>query len=475
MEEKEEQSVENNTPNEVGEQNNITKKNNPLPLIIICVIVLGIAGYFLFSNLLVSGTKVVKSEVKSLFKEANKSLKLADDNILKYNLEKDSLGIDGTLSFKSDYKTNEIDLSKLEKYKIAYSGVINKKDNKASAGISLSEKKSIIDLKTYIEGKDVLFDLGDLYNKQISTKTDQEIKDLEVTKSLKTEDVEKIINKTEDFTLSYIKEDNITTEKVEKEINGKKDKYKKVSYVIDLNDYYKELLTAYKDDEKIVEILANLSNKEKSDIKEELTDQIDQFKDNDSNESVIDSYLKGKKVKEVVIYEKGEEDSAFTIDIDGDVYKYSLKENTDNELLSGEYNKKTKSFTADIKDDDTKANLTMKIKSNNKIDGSIRVKSGEYTLKIDFDWKTKIKSKSQSIDLTLDLDFDLGSETLKATLTTNNTITRNAKVNEIKEDNPIDIDKMTEDELMNIYSKLMDKLNPIMKEISPSLSTSELF
>ena len=227
--------------------------------------------------------------------------------------------------------------------------------------------------------------------------------------------------------------------------------------------------------EKIVEILANLSNKEKSDIKEELTDQIDQFKDNDSNESVIDSYLKGKKVKEVVIYEKGEEDSAFTIDIDGDIYKYSLKENTDNELLSGEYNKKTRSFTADIKDDDTKANLTMNIKSNNKIDGSIRVKSGEYTLKIDFDWKTKIKSKSQSIDLTLDLDFDLGSETLKATISTNNTITRNAKVNEIKEDNPIDIDKMTEDELMNIYSKLMDKLNPIMKEISPSLSTSELF
>ena len=475
MEEKEQNEVEETTSNEVEKEVNVPKKKSPILPIVAGVVVVCLLCYFLLSSLLVSNVKVVKGEVKALFKEAKKSVELANKNVLPYDLEKDALGVKGTISVKSDYKGNGVDLSKLENYKITYNGVFDKKDNKASAEITLNDKKAILDLKTYIKGKNVLFDLGDLYNKRISTELDKEIKDLETTKSLNIDDLEKIIVKTEKVTLDYVNKDNITSEKVEKEINGKKAKYKKVSYKIDVNDYSKELLTAYKEDEEIVEILANVSNKDKSDIKDELGDSISDLKEADSETMVVDLYLKGKKAKEVVIHEDGEDDIGLIIDIDGNLYKFSFKENADEELFSGEYNKKDRIFTLEAKENDSKFNVELDVKSDNKITGTFRIKSDEVNVKANLDWKTKVKKKSQTTDLVVDLDMEFGEESLKATITNSNDIIRNAKVEEINDKTPVRYDTITEDELMSIYSKFMEKMQPIINEIAPSMNSSSLF
>ena len=158
------------------------KSSNKIMIpIILAVAALAIAGIILIPKLFMSNKKVLENEITTIFASAKETLKNSEKNVLEYDLEKDSLGINGSLTIDSNYKDGDIDLSKLKNYKITYQGAIDKKSNEASAQIGLTkESKNLIDFAGYINGKKVLISLGDIYDKGLTTELEKEIKELEL-------------------------------------------------------------------------------------------------------------------------------------------------------------------------------------------------------------------------------------------------------------------------------------------------------
>ena len=132
------------------------KKGNNNVVIIAAVAVVAILACLglLLPSLLMNKKQLVSHEIGVVFKEARKSLDKLDKNSLKYNLDSDVVGITGNVSFDSDYKDSDIDLTKLKNYKISYEGVIDKKNNKASGFLKLDGSKSIIDVNAMMKGKE---------------------------------------------------------------------------------------------------------------------------------------------------------------------------------------------------------------------------------------------------------------------------------------------------------------------------------
>ena len=452
-------------------------KKSPIVPIIIGVVSVGIIGllaYFITNTLFMSDRQIVQHEVKEVFKGFHATLNNVNKQMFDYDLEKDALGLEGDFTFKSNYKDSDIDLSKLDKYKITYKGVIDKSNNKASGNIGLNgDGKSLLNLKGYINGKKAVFDLGDVYDKTLGYELDEELKDLEFTNSLNVEDLELIVNKTEEFTKNYIKDEDITSEKVNKEINGKKANYKKVSYKLDLNNYAKELLTAYKEDDEVLTVLSNLANEEKSQLKKQIEEAITELGKEEKSELTINVYLSGKIAKEIEILN---EEGSIVIYNDLGIYNYQFMEK-DKELFHGQYDKNEKKFTFEMKDEDsnTNVNYSMNFSNNNKVDGTLRIENEGYLIKAIFAYSNVVKKDSQKTNLKLDLNIKVGDENITAYINNNNTLSKNMKIDEVSEKNTVNIESISEDDMLTIESKLGEKLQPIINDVMPGMNSSSMF
>ena len=124
---------------------------------------------------------------------------------------------------------------------------------------------------------------------------------MKLSKSLNTHDLNYLIEKTEKITKNYTKDD-IKKETEEKEIAGKKAEYTKISYTIKINDYLTTVLTEYKSNEKVIDILSNLYNDTKEEMNKTIDDKLEELKeDTTTDELVVNMYLDGafNKIKEL--------------------------------------------------------------------------------------------------------------------------------------------------------------------------------
>ena len=65
-------------------------------------------------------------------------------------------------------------LSKLKDYHLTYGGVIDKKQNEASGSLKLEKgTSSLLSFDAYIEGKNGIISLGDIYDKGIKTELEK--------------------------------------------------------------------------------------------------------------------------------------------------------------------------------------------------------------------------------------------------------------------------------------------------------------
>ncbi len=447
------------------------KKGVPVPLIIVGVVaLLAIAGYLLLPNL-VSKKTIVSQEFTTLFNGARKVLDKAEKNTLKYDLEKDSIGLSGNITFDSDYKNSDMDLTKLKDYIISYEGAIDKKGNQASVGLKFKGNKEILNVQSMIKGKDVYFNLGDLYSKTITTKSETEVKDLEVS-SITTADFKLLLDKTEKVFKDNIKEENITKEKVEKEIDGKKGSYQKVAYKISEKDYMTKLLEAYKSDDSVVDVLARLSNSSEKEVKELLDKSLKSLKDGEDSTFMLNLYTEGLRAKTKEI-ELVEGDSSIVIDVvNGDERKYKVIEDG-KETITGTYNLQKQEFTMQMDDEDAKMEFTLSSSSDHKVTGDLTIKSDDMDFKVGFDLDNRISGKKAYTDFNAKINYVEGSEKLNFTVHADNSVTVGAKVNEISTGNTIDLEKMSEQDMNNIYMKLMQKLQPVINEIMPGASSAD--
>ena len=173
------------------------KKNFLVPILIIAgVLLVGIivGAIFLLPNLMFSGKKAIDNEITEIFSKTKNTLIDSEKYVMNYDLDKESLGFEGTLSIESDYKDDTYDFTKLKDYKLNYSGVIDKKENAASGVVTLS--KNSTDLATmdgYITGKDMYVYMKEIFKKTIHMESDSEIKDLEFSKTQDMNDILKLI------------------------------------------------------------------------------------------------------------------------------------------------------------------------------------------------------------------------------------------------------------------------------------------
>lgn len=438
--------------------------------IVIGVLVLICAAVLLLPKLLLNNQVIVDQGVKTVFQAARESLKLAKENSLNSNFEKDIIGLDGTVKINSDYKDSEIDLTKLKNYKLSYDAVISKKDNKASAGVSLTNGKDNIDVKAMMSGKNVFVDLGDLYNKTIKAETDMEVKDLEMS-SVTTEDIEVLLNKTESVIREKTKAEKIESESVSKEINGKKGKFNKVSYKIDTNSYAKALLEAYQSDEEVIDVLTRISNSTEKEVKDALKDLLDSLKDAEKEELTINIYTSGliPKTKEIEV--EVDKDNSLVIDVDGDVYNYIIKADKE-DVASGTYDKNKREFTLKMDEDSTKVDMTVTAKTNNKLVGNVSIKADTESITFDFEQNTKVNKKSVNSNFKGTFNYKGDNQKFKFDIEVDTNATIGAKVKEVSEENAVTAEQISEEEMNGIYTKLYGKLTNIMKDIVPNYDMS---
>ena len=434
------------------------KKNFLVPILIIAgVLLVGIivGAIFLLPNLMFSGKKAIDNEITEIFSKTKNTLIDSEKYVMNYDLDKESLGFEGTLSIESDYKDDTYDFTKLKDYKLNYSGVIDKKENAASGVVTLS--KNSTDLATmdgYITGKDMYVYMKEIFKKTIHMESDSEIKDLEFSKTQDMNDILKLIEKTESAFKQSIKEENITEEKV--------DNYKKVTYKFKTNELEKSIFTYYLNDKETIEILSKITNQSEEDVKKALQDEISSL-DNEYNstDTTIVLYLQGfrnefKKTEITVSNLK------LVIDKDNGIYKYELYSSSE-KVCSGEYNEAEGIFTF------VAEGINLKVES----------KEGTITLDFSYEYSdtkftlngvitNSVSSGKQNNNTKIDIKYVDGTDNINLTINNVITIEKGKKVTKSTQSNIVDINDLTDYDYQEIDGNFTSIISEIEKDICPN-------
>lgn len=449
-----------------------TKKKSPLVPIIIVVAGLLLVGLilgaiFILPNFLFSGKKALENEITSVFNLVNDSLDESEKNLLEYDIDKDSLGITGSLTMESNYKDENFDLSKLKDYKIDYSGVIDKGSNTASLNARLIKNATnLLAIDGYVDGKTVYLSLGDIFNKVITTDTEDEIKDLELSKSGDIKDIKKILDKTKEAVIGSINEDNITVEK--------EDGLKKVTYKYKSNELEKVVINAYLNDSEIIEIFSEMSAQSEDKVKEALNDELKEIeKDTDNDETIVVLYLKGLK-NDFVKTEIRSEKSKLLITKEADTYNYVFEEEDNNTKIKGDFNLVKDTFNMNIGD-----NMSVMIQGGDKkATINLDYNDGSQLIKVQAIVTNNVNKNKQTNNAVIDLEYTYGNETITATINNDITIEKNKEVEKtLASSDTIYYEDLTETEINAIESKLYEKLGQVIEDIMPgynSMNDSDL-
>ena len=449
-----------------------TKKKSPLVPIIIVVAGLLLVGLilgaiFILPNFLFSGKKALENEITSVFNLVNDSLDESEKNLLEYDIDKDSLGITGSLTMESNYKDENFDLSKLKDYKIDYSGVIDKGSNTASLNARLIKNATnLLAIDGYVDGKTVYLSLGDIFNKVITTDTEDEIKDLELSKSGDIKDIKKILDKTKEAVIGSINEDNITVEK--------EDGLKKVTYKYKSNELEKVVINAYLNDSEIIEIFSEMSAQSEDKVKEALNDELKEIeKDTDNNETIVVLYLKGLK-NDFVKTEIRSEKSKLLITKEDDTYNYVFEEEDNDTKIKGDFNLVKDTFNMNIGD-----NMSVMIQGGDKkATINLDYNDGSQLIKVQAIVTNNVNKNKQTNNAVIDLEYTYGNETITATINNDITIEKNKEVEKtLASSDTIYYEDLTETEINAIESKLYEKLGQVIEDIMPgynSMNDSDL-
>ena len=468
MEKEEKEIKQDEEKQEVTVTNTNKKSAAPIIAIVIVVALVLVTGLVLFvlPNVLLNGKTVIRKEISTVFNSAREKVDEVDKKVLNYDLEKDTLGLDGSLSIDSNYKESGIDLSKLKNYKINYGAVISKKDDQASAKLSLvKNKKDLIGLNTFIDKENAYISLGDIYNKPIITEIDSRIKDIEVSKNGSVKDIKRLLDRTEVIVKDSIEDKDIKKTSVEKEVNGKKEKLTKVEYKLNTKKLSNKVIDGYLKDSEIIKILSNLTGQDEKEIKSSLKDTKEELKNTEEETITVNVYLKGL-FNEVKVIEIGNEETIINIIKEGNNYKYNLTSDKE-KVLYGEYISSENKLTFET--DEVKLSIEEE-KDTYKI--SLKYEDNDQSIKVDATIKNTVKKDTQSTNATIKLEYKSGEEKIDATISNDLNIEKNKKVEKLDTKNAVETDEITEEELMNIYTKVIEKVSEVVEDIAPDMANN---
>ena len=399
---------------------------------LLVLLIIGALYYFLVltkpKNVFENATNQIVSKVNGLLKEtsffnANEELSLTAN--VKYS---DS---DNSVLSKYSYSA-QIDLDKNNKN---FLGSLNAlKDNQEVIGASIQAN----DTKAYVN-------IPKIYDKSMIIGDTEELWDVLALNKLSNEDYIYLLNFMEKAFLNSLKNSDFQTSKENKE--------RQITLTLEENrqkEIVNNIIEEIDKDSKAKSIIATMSDTEENEIINNLKQEAN-YLNGDKIEIIFNTKNFSHQITKIVIKENNVEQLSMTIDNDN----YTI-------------------VSADLKISITKNNKNYDIKINegNEEIGSITYKKEKATK-----WQAEFKIedihgtvsydkvKKDNLKLGLSLTADNKFYNIEANITMQD----KANIPEINPSNAVDIDDISENEAMEILTKLME--NEFIKDISESLSS----
>ena len=442
------------------------KKKNKTPLIIgVVVAVLAICAlaYFVVTNFfLVTGKNVVKTSMTKVYDYMLASVDKAEKKTLPIDFSKDSVGFKGDISFSSNFKYQTIDLSNLEKYKITYDTVVDLSKQEFSLEAALGkEGKELIDGAAYLKNKILSLASSKLSIYSYTIEAPEPI-DFDFSKSFGYADVKLIINKAKKISIDNINESNITKTTENRSVSGVSKSYTKVTYKVDTNEYSKQILTGFKDDNEVLDALARITGQTVDKVKEFIENELKDLSDDkqtfkaENNEATFNIFVDGAG-KFVAL------DAVFDGDNKLEVEKangnYSFKGfDGDKEIFHGNYLEETKTLNYYGESSAYKYEVSVKEVSDTKTNIAINfVYAEDYKLSFNVDLENVVNNNSQTFNVNAKITYTYAEEDpYEFGVKSNMEITKGATVKEDSNMFTRPADNMTEEELEQISNKLQE-------------------
>ena len=461
-----------------GNKKRILKR---LIYIFLIIIIISLCGLFIFKEtVLLNKVNVVKNSITQLFNILETNIDNLNNVIIPFDLNEESLGIDGSIKLSSNYKDDDIDLSRLNDYLIKYNSALDLKNNKLSASFNLNKNNdTLLSLNTYIKGK-----YGAIESKQLSYyaynyNTGRDIKELNINNKDVYNNIKSIINRTKDNVLSRIEENDITKDSADVTINGNTSSYIRYTYKINVNDYINNILKYYITDSSVLNMFSQIANTDSTTVKNTIQKIID---NNNINETLnYEIYLDGLfgNFKQIKIYNDNNPDFYFRIYLPNNNYEFELVDN--NEVLaSGKYQDNKISidynnFNSEIeKINNNEYKFSFKI-TNDQVDMMFdvnlisKVENDKQNIKLNIKNNNKLLTNNKDFDINMDIDISIYKKAIVKSISS--FITKDISTIDENEENEIIIkyQKIVEEIIKDIYNKdinIDNSLNTILNNKS---------
>ena len=453
--------------NNVESLTNVPSKKSHKKVIIISIIiifillVLTVVGLFIYKeNVLLDKKNVIRNSVIKVFDSLDNSIDNVNNNIMPFDLNEEAISIDSTIKLSSNYKDNDLDLSKLSDYDFKYKTSVDSKNNKMSGSLILNRNNNVLlSLNTFINGKHGLVESKELSYYAYNYNIGREIKDIKVNNNNSISNIKKILNRTKDFTVNKINENDITKDSVEDTISGNKAKYTRISYKVNINDYVNNVLKFYITDTSVLNTLAEIFNTNSLNMKNNIQSIIDNNKNNENIK--FDIYLDSLfgSFKQLKIYNEQSPNIYFRIYQVNNGYEFEFID--DDLLINGKYGDNTLNIYSN------NINLEFKKLNNNEYNVFGKYSYDNNYVSLANNIKTNIEDNKQNIILDTILNYSENDNVINFNINNEINISKISEIKPITSFITKDISTIDEEEENGILDRLNYILNRIISDMYP--------
>ena len=408
----------------------VDSKSSKMGILFLIIALIGIicavcvcGYYFLFNK-----KKIVSSFVDAVYNKVG----LAIDEYYSFDYQKNSVLINGDMSFN----TNIPDFDVLNNEKLSYSVGLDYQNKRIQGGVTLNEDNlSLFDVMLYMKDNFGYISLPDVYTSLIKVEIPEdeyrsifEVEDVGISK----DDVKYINKAYRDILVNSLDMNDFKKSSKVIIVNGVDTKVNALSYTLDNNNYEKFINNVIDNtlkDEKLLEIFSKLSDSSVADIKSSLNDS--RSSDYSDVSIVFDLYTKGFMNEYV----------GMDINFLGlyDIQVRSYDNISDVNVIFGEY--KSNFIVKDLGD-----------KTYN-IDFTFDMAGKSLTGNISNSYKNIDSNKTEN-----SLSVNINVEDKMFNFNTNYVQSIGETIADVDVSNSVDYESITEEEMNEIYSKILAKL-----------------
>lgn len=464
---------------DISKDFSIKKKNKSV--IIIAIIAILVLALCLLYKFIYNPKKLFIKSINKQYTEVENYL----DDLIKETSNKKAMTISNDLEFNvkvdesiSDDSTNSL-IDEINKLKLNSEVGYDKKNKQMLINVNaLYEKDSIINLITYVKDKNLYLELKDLFDKYIIVPVDDY--DSYFKNTISESDIKYILKKTKDVYINNLDEKNFKKSNETIKIDGKDTKVSKISYEISQKEAYileENILKELKNDSKYIEALATISNEDKETIKkamekgvESLQKDISSKEFDSKNKISFITYVKGitnKSVGYEVLVNGSDNVKISYTKGDNDTIKVVMNKE---EILNAQiYNDKIK-MSMNVEDKKITFDISKKVNGKKTTyDYDLNISGMSVTGNIIIDMKKENKDGSYEAEVDVNANV-MGLVKLNVKNTSKAVITDELKLPDLS--NSINYEKLTDDDINNIKSKLYE--NKAIKTVIEKFSKSEV-